>query len=98
MISYLFEKLRRLVRNRIFRKRSYFCEEPWTGIFSIKTNGDVRFCPCYAQVKIGNIYESSMHEIWNSEQLIKVRKAFSKGELPYVCKGQLCPVVVGRKL
>ena len=97
-MSYLFEKLVIFIKYKILRKRSYFCEEPWTGIFSVRSNGDVRCCPCYAQVKIGNIYESSMHEIWNSEELIKMRRAFRKGELPNVCKGQLCPVVVGNKL
>jgi len=97
-MSYLFEKLVIFIKYKILRRRFYFCEEPWTGIFSVRSNGDVRCCPCYAQVKIGNIYESSMHEIWNSEELIKMRKAFRKGELPNVCKCQLCPVVVGNKL
>ncbi len=97
-MSYLFEKLEMFIKFKILRRRHYFCEEPWTGIFSVRSNGDVRCCPCYAQVKIGNIYESSMHEIWNSEELIKMRKAFRKGELPNVCKGQLCPVVVGTKM
>jgi radical SAM protein with 4Fe4S-binding SPASM domain len=97
-MSYLFEKLVMFIKFKILRRSYYFCEEPWIGIFSVRSNGDVRCCPCYAQVKIGNIYESSMHEIWNAEELIKMRKAFRQGELPDVCKGQLCPVVVGKKL
>ena len=73
----------------------YFCEEPWTGIFSIATNQDVTFCPCYAKVRIGNLGESSMLEVWNSPVLVDLRLRFRAGELPDVCQGQLCPVVLG---
>jgi len=79
------------------QKKAYFCEEPWIGNFSVKTNGDVICCPCYAQVRIGNINESSMQDIWNSEAIIAMREAFINGELPERCKNQLCPVVVGEK-
>jgi len=74
----------------------YFCEEPWTGVFSVLVDGTVRCCPCYAQVVIGNIYESSISEIWNAEALTEMRAAFVTGALPEPCKGQLCPVVAGR--
>jgi MoaA/NifB/PqqE/SkfB family radical SAM enzyme len=76
-------------------KKEYFCEEPWTGIFSIQTNQDVTFCPCYLKMRIGNLNETSMQEIWNSPVLVGMRHTFSKGELPEVCEGQLCPVVRG---
>jgi MoaA/NifB/PqqE/SkfB family radical SAM enzyme len=79
-------------------KKTYFCEEPWVGIFSVRTNGDVICCPCYAPVKIGNLNESSIQQIWNSEKLIHMRDAFRKGELPHSCEKQLCPVVVGKKI
>lgn len=85
-------------KTKPIEKKTYFCEEPWVGIFSVRTNGDVICCPCYAQVKIGNLNESSMQEIWNSEELIQMREAFRKGELPGACEKQLCPVVVGRKI
>ncbi len=92
-------KMPRLFKKfKFFKKETYFCEEPWVGIFSVRTNGDVICCPCYAQVKIGNLSEYSMQEIWNSEKLIQMRKSFKKGELPEVCKNQICPVVVGEKL
>lgn len=76
-------------------KRDYFCSEPWTGIFSIRTNGDVVCCPCYAKVHIGNIEQSSLHEIWNGERIRRMREAFARGELPPECENQICPVVVG---
>jgi hypothetical protein len=51
---------------------------------------------CYAKAKIGNVNDSSIQEIWNSEPLLNMRKAFKWGRLPRQCKNQLCPVVVGR--
>ena len=75
--------------------RQYFCQEPWNGIFSVRTNGDVVCCPCYAQARIGNIREATLQEIWNSEVLLEMRRAFNQGQLPKVCQNQLCPVVVG---
>jgi MoaA/NifB/PqqE/SkfB family radical SAM enzyme len=75
--------------------RSYFCEEPWTGIFTIKESGDVELCPCYLKMRIGNIHESSMLEIWNASELVEIRETFQRGELPEVCQGQVCPVVLG---
>ncbi len=84
--------------NKFFNKKTYFCTEPWIGIFDVIINGDVIFCPCYAKTKIGNINESLMQEVWNSEELIQIRKSFKKGKLPEICKNQICPVVVGKKL
>ena len=72
-----------------------FCDEPWTGIFSVQSDGTVRCCPCYAQVVLGNINESTIEEIWNAEPLIEMRAAFSSGVAPVACKGQLCPVMTG---
>ena len=76
--------------------RTYFCDEPWIGVFSVLVDGTVRCCPCYAQVVVGNIYESSISEIWNAEALVEMRDAFTRGALPRPCKGQLCPVVAGK--
>jgi radical SAM protein with 4Fe4S-binding SPASM domain len=92
MKPYLSKLLNLAARMRLFRKQSYFCSEPWTGIFSVRTNRDVVFCPCYLQLKIGNLSESSMQDIWNSSKLVELRKSFSRGELPEICSRQLCPV------
>ena len=78
-------------------KKSYFCSEPWTGIFSVRTNQDVMFCPCYLQLKIGNLSDASMQEIWNSPKLVELRKEFSQGRLPKICSPQLCPVARGQE-
>lgn len=79
------------------RRRTYFCSEPWTGIFSIQTNLDVTFCPCYLKLKIGNLNEKPIGEIWNAKPLLRLRRAFSKGRLPAPCRGQLCPVAIGKR-
>ena len=76
-------------------ERKYFCDEPWTGVFSVETNRDVTFCPCYLQMKIGNLDESSMEEIWNADELVSMRASFRDGVLPEPCQGQTCPVVMG---
>ena len=77
---------------------TYFCDEPWTGIFSVQVNLDVTFCPCYLKQRIGNLGESSMAEIWNSQPLVELRESFGRGELPDTCAAQLCPVSVGKRL
>src|SRR5439155_9393529 len=73
----------------------YFCTEPWVGIFAIETNSDVTFCPCFLKMKIGNLKESSIQDVWNAEPLVQLRRSFSEGALPEPCRGQLCPVAVG---
>ena len=74
-----------------------FCSEPWTGRFSIQTNRDVTFCPCYLKLKIGNLDDASMREIWNSEAMLALRANFRQGKLPEPCQGQLCAVAVARR-
>ena len=78
--------------------KSYFCTLPWTGLFSVETNLDVTFCPCFLKMKIGNLNEASLHEIWNAEKLQALRQSFSKGELPEPCQNQLCPTALGKSL
>ena len=71
-----------------------FCPEPWVGMFTIQTNQDVTFCPCFLKMKIGNLRDSSIQEVWNAEPLVELRRSFSEGVLPETCRGQLCPVAV----
>jgi hypothetical protein len=75
-------------------REPFFCSEPWTGILSIETNRDVVFCPCYLQLPVGNLDESSMQEVWNAPELVWFRRAFSRGVIPEVCEGHLCPPVL----
>lgn len=83
------------MRSSPSKEQSYFCDEPWTGIFTIRESGDVQLCPCYLKMPIGNIHESSMQEIWNAPELVEIRESFQRGELPEPCQGQICPVALG---
>ena len=73
---------------------SYFCDEPWTGLFSVTVEQDVVFCPCYLQMTVGNLHDSTMREVWNAPVLVEMREQFAAGTLPPACEGQLCPVVL----
>lgn len=84
-----------IVKSGSSEERKYFCELPWLGQFSVRTNDDVVFCPCYLQMPVGNLRESSMEELWNEPQLVLMRASFRDGILPKVCNGQLCPVALG---
>jgi len=77
--------------------KKYFCTEPWTGVLSLTIELDAVFCPCYLKMKIGNLGEKSLAELWNSDSLIALRASFAKCELPTICQPQLCPVAVGKE-
>ena len=62
--------------------KKYFCTEPWTGVLSLTIELDAVFCPCYLKMKIGNLGEKSLAELWNSDSLVALRTSFAKGELP----------------
>jgi hypothetical protein len=83
------------VKSTTSEETSYFCTEPWIGMFSVTTNQDVEFCPCYLKTVIGNLNEQSMHEVWNAPLLLQLRRSFQDGKLPAPCQGQLCPVALG---
>jgi hypothetical protein len=46
-------------------------------------------------MNIGSMRDKSLAELWNSEALQTLRESFARGELPVVCRPQLCPVAVG---
>ena len=79
------------------RRHDVCCDEPWVGLFSIETNLDVTFCPCYLQMKLGNLEESTLPALWNAPPLVSLRKSFAKGRLPGPCRGQLCPVATSAR-
>jgi hypothetical protein len=56
---------------------------------------DVRFCPCFLKLTVGNLRDSTLEEVWNAEPLVQIRRSFAKGELPDACRGQLCPPALG---
>jgi MoaA/NifB/PqqE/SkfB family radical SAM enzyme len=75
-----------------------FCPNPWT-FAEIQSHGGVYVCcPTYSGNKeIGNIFEQSAEEIWNSYQAIKFREGVLNGSF-CECDRQKCPYIVGGDL
>jgi len=67
------------------QKGTWLCLAPFTDI-EILNNGDVYTC-CSAFVKhnhcIGNVYEQTLAEIWNSDKAKKLRYSVSMGNFEY---------------
>ncbi len=64
------------------------CPWPWTGAF-IAANGDVVPCCIVADsdvVKMGNVFETSFAEIWNSPAYRQLRRDIASDELPDYCR------------
>jgi len=67
----------------------FMCREPFQRIF-ISSNGDI--CPCCSffgkDIKIGNIYENSILESWNSDKMNRVRELVNNknGNLIEACR------------
>lgn len=74
---------------------SYFCNTPWLGVLTIEVNRDVTFCPCHMKLRLGNLDDQPLEELWNGPELVKIREDFREGRLPDACQGQLCPPAVG---
>ncbi|WP_280921208.1 radical SAM/SPASM domain-containing protein [Methanolobus bombayensis] len=64
------------------RSQKKLCKEIWTNMV-ILWNGDVTVC-CVdhnAALKVGNVNESSIEEIWNGEKYQRLRDLHRKGDL-----------------
>jgi iron-sulfur cluster protein len=79
----------------VARRGPYFCNEPWVGVLAVEVNQDVTFCQCYLKMRLGNLHEQSLDELWNAPQLVELRRDFKQGVLPRACQGQVCPPAVG---
>ncbi len=69
------------------------CLDPFASIH-IDHYGDVWVCPCLPWTKlpkIGNIWEQSLDEIWNSDSAQGIRKLFYAEKYWDVCRPELCP-------
>jgi len=60
------------------------CLAPWFGQLVVNQKGDVRLC-CATTHTLGNLKESTLPEIWNSNKMKAIRKAFAEGRNPKVC-------------
>lgn len=58
------------------------CYQLWQGPVHIDYKGDFRpCCHMYDTEPVGNVAESSLFELWNSEQLVELRNAHLEGDL-----------------
>jgi MoaA/NifB/PqqE/SkfB family radical SAM enzyme len=87
--------VRRFFSKRPGQPAHTFCNEPWLGVVAVQVNQDVTFCPCYMKLRLGNLDEQPLEELWNAPALVEIRKDFRAGRLPAACSGELCPPAVG---
>jgi hypothetical protein len=87
--------VRRFFSRRRPAQRGSFCNEPWLGVVAIQVDQDVTFCPCYLKLRLGNLGEQPLAELWNAPALVAIRRDFREGRLPAVCAGHLCGPAVG---
>jgi radical SAM protein with 4Fe4S-binding SPASM domain len=77
---------------RELRERSEPCSELYNGII-VFTNGNVGICwrrDVEAKLVIGNIYESSLEDIWKGRGPHMMRENWLKGNIPLPCKRCYC--------
>jgi MoaA/NifB/PqqE/SkfB family radical SAM enzyme len=60
------------------------CAAPWIGQLTVKLNGDLLLC-CSSSTILGNLYRSSLEEIWHGPQMTQIRQAFHRGFYPHQC-------------
>jgi len=60
------------------------CIAPWIGQLQINLQGNVNLC-CETNCYLGNLNDSSLAEIWNSDKMQHIRKSFKEGYIPKVC-------------
>jgi radical SAM protein with 4Fe4S-binding SPASM domain len=59
------------------------CNNIW-GLLDVQPDGNVNFCVDFPDYAIGNVAESSLHQIWHSDRARRFREQRTAGELP-VC-------------
>lgn len=67
-----------------------FCNYPFQKL-KVDSEGWCTFCCHHTRKCLGNILESSLEEIWNSELAKQIRKETLEGRLHSTCKIESCP-------
>ena len=64
----------------------------------VTVEGDVTPCCNYydsREIKLGNVFEESIEDIWNGEAYQALRRTLAQGELPDICRSSgSCPIVL----
>lgn len=69
------------------------CYYPWNSVY-YTTEGS--FAPCLHLIYkggVGNVLNNNFAEVWNSEQMQKLRQDIINGVIPEICKNTQCPFV-----
>ena len=83
-----------LPKGQRFRKnkdKTIPCSQLYNG-FVVTSNGDVGICRCRdinLDLKIGNIHQDNLSNIWQGGEIKKMRENWLKGELPAICRNCL---------
>ncbi len=79
--------------NQLYENKLDQTKEPCSELYrrvNVLFDGTVNNCVCRdlnADMKIGNIYEQSLEEIWNGKELKELRSQWHKGVVPKTCQG-----------
>lgn len=78
--------------------KGLMCPDPFNGI-SISTQGDVSMCSCqmWHPTVIGNVFDSSIEEMLNSELAHDIRNSIRQGTYEY-CDESRCGIMINNKL
>jgi radical SAM protein with 4Fe4S-binding SPASM domain len=67
------------------------CAHPWTWL-DIDARGNVKPC-CHATKVLGNINQNNLEEVWNGEQMMRLRGAIHEGYVDPICRHAACTYV-----
>ena len=74
--------------------RHPLCDMPWLGRPIELPDGQVRYC-CFSEVKVGNVNERPLAEIWRGPRMQHIRSELTHQRLPDECRSDSCPIVRG---
>lgn len=68
------------LEEQIYRTKRFPCRQLWE-FFYVSWNGDVMPCcmDVFRKLKIGNLYKSSLEELWNSSSIQEIRQIHLQG-------------------
>ena len=72
------------------------CIEPWRFML-INQQGDVYPCCHIYGTPLGNVYKQTFEEIWNGEEVKKMRKDIQEKGYADICVNTPCPKMIGAK-